>query len=67
MCFYVRYNDLYAIIREVHITIGHGGINRIAYAVNSKYKNVKIEAINMYLKLCGPYQKRRQYAQNKCV
>lgn len=64
---YVHYNDLYEIIHEVHITTGHGGRNRITHSVYSKYKNIIIEAINMYLKLCGPCQKRRQYAQNKCV
>lgn len=59
MSFYVSYNNLYKIIHEVYIATGHRGRNRIAYAINSKYKNVNIEAINMYLKLCGPCQKRR--------
>jgi len=64
MRFYVRYNDLYEIIHEAHIGTGHGGRNRIAYAVNSKYKNVNIAAINIYLKLCEPCQKK-QYAQKR--
>lgn len=54
MCFYVRYNNLYEIIHEAHIGTGHGGRDRIAYAVYSKYKNVNIEAINICLKLCKP-------------
>lgn len=43
---------LYEIIHEAHITTGYGGRNRIVYAVNIKYKNINIEAINIYLKLC---------------
>lgn len=58
MRYYVRYDDLYEIIHEAHIATGHGGRNRIVYAVNSKYKNVNIEAINIYLKLCEPCQKK---------
>lgn len=57
MRYYVRYNVLYEIIHDAHISTGHGGKNRIMYAVNSKYKNVNIEAINIYLKLCEPCQK----------
>jgi hypothetical protein len=50
MRYYVRYNELYEIIYDAHIATGHGGRNRIMYEVNSKYKNVNIEAINIYLK-----------------
>lgn len=35
MRYYVRYDDLYEIIHEAHIATGHGGRNRIVYAVNS--------------------------------
>lgn len=54
MRYYVRYNELCAIIHEAHIATDHGGRNRIVNAVNSKYKNVNIEAINICLKLCKP-------------
>eukprot|EP00102_Acyrthosiphon_pisum_P012445 XP_008181594.1 PREDICTED: uncharacterized protein LOC100572009 [Acyrthosiphon pisum] len=36
MRYYVRYNELYDIIHEAHIATGHGGRNRIVYAVNMK-------------------------------
>lgn len=67
MRFYVRYNELYDVIHEADIATGHGGRNRIIYAVNSNYENINIEAINMYLKLCEPCKKKKKYAQKRVL
>lgn len=53
---------------EAHIEAGHGGRNRIAYAVNSKYKNVNIEDRNTYIyffKLWEPCQQKKKKCQKK--
>jgi len=55
--YYVRYDNLYEILHEAHIPTDHGNRNRIVYAAKSKYKNVNIEAINIYLKLWSHVKK----------
>jgi len=42
MRFYVRYNDSYDIINEVHIATDRGDRNRMARAVNRKYKKMLV-------------------------
>ncbi|CAI6358245.1 unnamed protein product [Macrosiphum euphorbiae] len=50
--YYVFNEELFNIIHDTHLTIGHGGRNRMEYELNKKYKNITRESIMLYLNLC---------------
>lgn len=58
--YYVCYDDLFAILDEAHVAVGHGGRTRMLKECNRKYKNITVEAIMTYLKLCHPCQKKQK-------
>jgi len=39
--YYVYNEDLYKIIHEVNLKIGHGGRNRMEHELNAKYNNTR--------------------------
>jgi len=39
---------------KAHIAVGHGGRTRMIKELNRKYKNVTVESIVTYLRLCEP-------------
>ena len=49
-------SEIFDILHESHLKIGHGGRNRMVKEVNFKYKNVTYECITMHL--CLPCQKK---------
>ncbi|XP_060104220.1 uncharacterized protein LOC132578298 [Heteronotia binoei] len=57
--FFVQYEDLFDILHEAHITIGHGGRTRMLKELSRRYKNVTAEAVMTYLKLCELCQKKQ--------
>lgn len=56
--YYTYIEEVFDIIHESHLSIGHGGRNRMMAELKSKYKNITIELINTYLNLCEPCQKK---------
>lgn len=58
--YYVCYDDLFNILEETHLAIGHGGRTRMLKECSRKYKNITVEAIMTYLKLCQPCQKKQK-------
>jgi hypothetical protein len=56
--YYVTFDELFNVIHEAHIAVGHGGRNRMIKELNLKYKNVTVESIVTYLRLCEPCQKK---------
>lgn len=56
--YYVFNEELFNIIHDTHLTIGHGGRNRMEYELNKKYKNITRESIMLYLNLCISCQKK---------
>lgn len=46
------YVQLFNIIHEVHLSIGHGGRNRMENGINMKFKNLTREYIMLYLNNC---------------
>ena len=53
----VTFDELF-VIHEAHIAVGHGGRTRMIKELNHKYKNVTVESIVTYLRLCEPCQKK---------
>jgi hypothetical protein len=58
--YYVTFDELFNVIHEAHIAVGHGGRPRMIKELNCKYKNVTVESIVTYLRLCEPCQKKQR-------
>ena len=50
--YYVANEDIYDRINEVHISLGHCGINKMKNELNTKYENISQEAITLYMSFC---------------
>ncbi|KAK6477958.1 KRAB-A domain-containing protein 2-like [Huso huso] len=57
--FYVKTDDLFQVLREAHIAIGHGGKHRMEAALSKKYKNIPRSAVMLYVSLCQQCQRNR--------
>ncbi|XP_067142185.1 KRAB-A domain-containing protein 2-like [Centruroides vittatus] len=64
--YYICYEDLFNILEETHVAVGHGGRTRMLKECNRKYKNVTVEATMTYLKLCQPAQKKQDFEKGHC-
>jgi hypothetical protein len=49
---YVTFYELFSVIHEAHIAVDDGGRTRMIKGLNRKYKNVTVESIVTYLRLC---------------
>jgi uncharacterized protein YqgV (UPF0045/DUF77 family) len=58
--YYVSFEELFNVIHEAHINVDHGGRTRMIKELNRKYKNVTVESIVTYLRLCERYQKNQR-------
>ena len=47
--YYVQIEDIFNVIHEAHVSIGHGGRNRMVKETGTKYKNITTECIMIYL------------------
>lgn len=54
--YYVKNEDMFDILHEIHVSVGHGGRNRMVNEAQKKYKNITQEAIMIYLRLCKSCQ-----------
>lgn len=54
--YYVKNEELFDILHEIHVSIGHGGRNRMVKEAQQKYKNITQEAIMIFLRLCKSCQ-----------
>lgn len=59
--FYLMTTELFDILHEVHISIGHGGRNRMDQVLKNKYCNVTKETIMLYVSLCKLCQDRKPF------
>lgn len=56
--YYVTNGELFDIIHNAHLAIGHGGRNRMVSEINKLYCNITKETIMIYLRLCTQCQKK---------
>jgi hypothetical protein len=56
--YYVTFDELFNVIHEAQIAVGHGGRTRMIMEQNRKYKNVTVQSIVTYLRLREPCQKK---------
>ncbi|XP_072393262.1 KRAB-A domain-containing protein 2-like isoform X2 [Diabrotica undecimpunctata] len=64
---FARIEDVFDILHEIHLAIGHSGKHRMMKEVNKKYKNITQEVVMIYLKLCMTCQKRQKFAKRGIV
>lgn len=50
--YYITNENIYDVLHDVHLSIGHGGKHRMNAEVKNKYKNIIPEAVSIYLKFC---------------
>ena len=55
--YYVQIKDIFNVIHEAHVSIGHGVRNRMVKETGTKYKNITAECIMIYLNLCSSMSK----------
>lgn len=59
--YYAHMEEMFEIIHECHIVIGHGGRTKMMNALKTTHKNITAELVTIYLKLCEYCQKKRMY------
>ncbi|XP_036624290.1 uncharacterized protein LOC118857932 [Trichosurus vulpecula] len=65
--YYLHNEDLFDILHDTHLSIGHGGRTRMEKELQPKYKNITKEVIMLYLTLCKPCQQKNSKPPKKCV
>lgn len=56
--YYLHSEDLFDILHDTHLSIGHGGRTRMEKELQAKYKNITKEVIMLYLTLCKLCQQK---------
>ena len=65
--YYVQKEDIFDVIHDAHLAIGHGGRNRMIKETQTKYKNITAESIMLYLSLCVPCLKKSKVPKKGLV
>ena len=65
--YYVQKEDIFDVIHDAHLAIGHGGRNRMIKETQTKYKNITAESVMLYLSLCVPCLKKSKVPKNGSV
>lgn len=65
--YYVHTEELFNIIHETHLSIGHGGRNRMMKELQKKYKNITCEEVMVYLNLCEYCQMKSKVSKKGIV
>lgn len=58
--FYCSSDCLFDILYETHLSIGHGGRDRMVKELNRYYKNITQNDIKLFLNFCEPCQQKRK-------
>ncbi|KFD62037.1 LOW QUALITY PROTEIN: hypothetical protein M514_09389 [Trichuris suis] len=61
--FYVPDSELFDVLHEAHLAVGHGGRDRMLKELSPKYKNITRYDIELYLQICEPCQKKQKGAK----
>jgi len=56
--YYVHNEELFDVIHNIHLSIRHGGRNRMEHEVNTKYNNIIRDMIMLYLNSCESCKKK---------
>lgn len=56
--YFVNADDVFTILRETHLQIGHGGRNRMMAALKERYMNITAQMVLIFINLCEICQKK---------
>ena len=65
--YYVQKEDIFDVIHDAHLAIGHGGRNRMIKETQTKYRNIPAESIMLYKRLCVPCLKKSKVPKKALV
>jgi len=65
--YYVKNEELYDIMYEAHIKIGHGGRTRMMNELQNKFKNITYEVVMLFLSLCVQCQTKQKVPKKGIV
>ena len=65
--YYVQKEDIFDVMHDPHLAIGHGGRNRMIKEPQTKYKNITEESIMLYLRFCVPCLKKSKVPKKGLV
>lgn len=65
--YYVHIEEIFQVLHDAHIAIGHGGRNHMEKELSTKYKNITKEMIVIYLNLCEICQKKQNVPKKGLV
>lgn len=65
--YYVHIEEIFQVLHDAHIAIGHGGRNHMEKELSTKYKNITREMIVIYLNLCEICQKKQNVPKKGLV
>ena len=63
--FYVQREDIFHVMHDTHLAIGHGERNRMIKETQTKYKNITAGSIMLYLSLCVPSLKNSKVPKKR--
>lgn len=65
--FYVALEELFDILYDTHISIGHGGRDKMRHVLQQRYKNITFQDIQMFLNLCATCLQKRNFDRKGSV
>ncbi|XP_050054538.1 SCAN domain-containing protein 3 isoform X1 [Aphis gossypii] len=65
--YYVSDGKLYNLLKSTHISIGHGGRDRMIKELNKKYKNISRSDICTFLQMCETCQEKQKSIKKATV
>lgn len=65
--YYVPTSELFDILQATHVSIGHGGRDRMIKELGNKYKNITRNDIETFLHFCEPCQQKQKGSKKGVV
>src|SRR5688572_15875075 len=62
--YFAHNEEMYDIIKRVHLSTGHGGRDKMLKVLSVKYANITREVVELFKSLCTECRKKRK---TKCV
>ena len=65
--YFVHVEEMFDIIKRIHIATGHGGRDKMLKVIVQKYANITSQAVELYKSLCVECMKKRKRVTTKGV
>jgi Integrase zinc binding domain len=65
--YYVPNSELFDVLQTTHVSIGHGGRDRMIKELGNKYKNITRNDIETFLHFCEPCQQKQKGSKKGIV